>query len=138
MARVVAALRAQTSRREFDELAVALAVLADADRRRRPGLRQAIMARLPEELIMQSWVYKQGLEKGIEEGIERGIERGIEKGLRPLERLLERRLGHPLTEAERRTVARRFETLGADRLGDVALEVSTEALAAWLHDPNAR
>jgi hypothetical protein len=39
MAQVVAALRKKTSRRAFDELAVALTVVADADRRQRPGLR---------------------------------------------------------------------------------------------------
>jgi hypothetical protein len=105
---------------------VALAVVAEADRRQRPGLRQAIMAQLPEELVMQSWVYKQGLEQG------------LEKGLRLLERVFERRLGHPLSAADRSTLRRRFETLGAERLGDVALELSPEALAAWLNDPNAR
>jgi hypothetical protein len=133
MVQVVEGLRRQASPREFDELAVALTVLADADRRRRPGLRQAIVAQLPEELIMQSWVYKQGLEKGVEKGIEKGIERG----LRPLERLLERRLGRTLTEAEHGALTRRFQTLGPDRLGDVALELSAEALEAWLNDSNA-
>ncbi|HEU4410424.1 MAG TPA: hypothetical protein VFS43_34535 [Polyangiaceae bacterium] len=138
MAQVVEALRRRSSPRDFDELALAMTVLADADRRRRPGLQQAIVAHLPRELVMQNWIYKQGLAKGIEQGIEQGIERGIERGLRLFERVLERRLGRPLSEAERGALARRFQTLGPDRLGDVATELSGEALAAWLNDADAR
>jgi predicted transposase YdaD len=138
MAQVVTALRTQTSAREFDELAVALTVLADADRRQRPGLRHAIMAQLPKELIMQSWVYKQGRKEGIEKGREQGLEKGREQGLKPFERLLERRVGRALSEAEHRTLSERVATLGPDRLSDVALELSGEALAAWLNDANAR
>lgn len=81
MSGVVAALRAALPARRFEEIAVAMTVLADADARER-GLRPVIAAQLPEELVMQSWVYTQGREKGLEEGIERGIEKGIEKGLR--------------------------------------------------------
>jgi hypothetical protein len=138
MIQVVEALRQQSSPREFEELAVALTVLADADRRQRPGLQRAIVAQLPKELIMQNWVYKQGLAQGIERGIEQGIERGIEQGLRPFERIVEHRLGRSLGEDERTTLAQRFQTLGADRLGNVAIELSAEALAAWLNDPSAR
>jgi hypothetical protein len=58
-------------------------------------------------------------------------------GLKPLRHQFERRLGRPLTEAERHTVAQRFESVGADRLGDVVLDLTAEALAAWLHDPDA-
>lgn len=54
MERIVEALRKQSSPRAFDELAVALMVLSDADKRRRPGLRQAIVANLPKELVMHS------------------------------------------------------------------------------------
>ena len=48
-------------------------VLADADGRER-GLREAITAQLPEELVMQSWVYTQGLNPGIEQGLRMAIE----------------------------------------------------------------
>lgn len=65
-------LKRRTPRARFDELAVAMTVLADADGRER-GLREAITAQLPEELVMQSWVYTQGLNKGIEQGIEQGV-----------------------------------------------------------------
>lgn len=78
---------------------------------------------------MQSWVYRQGLEKGLKEG--------LEKELRLLERLFERRLGRSLSETERRTVTQRFGTLGAERLGDVAIESSADTLAVWLNEPNA-
>ncbi|HSO00695.1 MAG TPA: hypothetical protein VLS89_20525 [Candidatus Nanopelagicales bacterium] len=124
MGEVVEKLRRESTPREFEELSVALTVMADADKRRR-GLREKIVSLLPEEIIMESWVYKQGIEKG------------IERGLRPLERLLERRLGRPITEEERARVTERFDTVGADRLGDVALDLAPEALAAWLNDPNA-
>lgn len=124
MVEVVKKLRQESTPREFEELSVALTVMADADKRRR-GLREEIASLLPEEIIMQSWVYRQGLEKG------------IEKGLKLLERLVERRLGRSMTEKERATLAQQFNILGADRLGDVALDLSPEALAAWLDDPSA-
>jgi hypothetical protein len=44
MVQVVERRRAEASPREFDELAVAPTVLVNADRRKRPGLRQTIVA----------------------------------------------------------------------------------------------
>jgi hypothetical protein len=32
----------------------------------------------------------------------------------------------------------RFDTVGPDRLGDVVLDLTPEALGAWLTDPDAR
>jgi hypothetical protein len=43
-----------------------------------------------------------------------------------------------LTEAESGELVERFQTLEADRLPDVAPELSPEALIVWLHDPSAR
>lgn len=77
------------------------------------------------------------VEKEREEGRQEGREEGREEGLKPLQHQFERRLGRPLTEGERGVVLRRFESVGADRLGDVVLDLSSEALAAWLSDPNA-
>jgi hypothetical protein len=77
------------------------------------------------------------IEAGIETGIEKGIERGIEKGLMPLLHLFERRLGRALTPEEHHGLRERFDRLGSTRLGDVVLDLSAEALAAWLADPDA-
>ncbi len=54
MERIVKTLCEQSPPRAFDELAVALMVLADADKRQRPRLRQAIVASLPKKLVMHS------------------------------------------------------------------------------------
>jgi hypothetical protein len=63
------------------------------------------------------------------------VAEGIEEGLKPLACLFERRLGRPLTSDEHYTLRERLDRLGAARLGDVALDFSPEALAAWLSDP---
>ncbi|MEZ4293654.1 MAG: Yae1 family protein, partial [Polyangiaceae bacterium] len=80
MERVLGMLREQVTENEFEELAVALTVMADADKRNR-GLRHAILPLLREEIIMESWVYTQGKLKGIEEGKLKGIEEGKLKGI---------------------------------------------------------
>jgi hypothetical protein len=103
---------------------VAMAVLADADKRQR-GLRGVITSLLPEEVVMESWIYKQGEEKG------------LEKGIGPLAHQFERRLARALTSAERGVLVRRLGTLGPERLGDLVLDFTPEALAAWLAAPDA-
>ncbi len=65
------------------------------------------------------------------------IEKGIEKGMGAVERQFQRRLGRVITAAEHRELLRRVDTLGAARLGDVVLDLTPEALAAWLADPDA-
>jgi hypothetical protein len=70
-----------------------------------------------------------------QETLEKGIEKGIEKALAPLERQFSRRLGRALTPQEHATLVRRLDTHGADRLGDVVLDLSVTQLAAWLEDP---
>ncbi len=73
------------------------------------------------EELRAAWI-----SRGIEMGLHEGIEKGIEKGIAPLARLFSRKLGRPL------------DSLGADRLGDVALDLDGPSLATWLADPNAR
>jgi hypothetical protein len=80
---------------------------------------------------------ERGIEQGIEQGIERGIEQGIERGLTPLVHQYERRLGRSLTAEEHHALLDRFTRLGSDRIGDVVLDLSAEALGAWLADPAA-
>jgi hypothetical protein len=65
------------------------------------------------------------------------VEKGIEKGLRPLAHQFERRLGRSLTPEEHHALRERFDRLGGSRLGDVVLDLSATALAAWLADPDA-
>lgn len=111
--------------RDFEELSVAMTVIADADKRKR-GLRSIIVSLLKEEIIMESWVYRQGVEKG------------VEKGVQPFARMLERKLGRKLTDAEHHVLVQRLDLLDPDRLLDVAVELSPEALTAWLATPDAR
>ena len=80
---------------------------------------------------------QQGIERGIEQGIEQGIAQGIEQGIGLVERQFQRRLGRLVTAEEHRTLVRRLGTLGPARVGDVVLDLSSDALAAWLADPNA-
>jgi hypothetical protein len=75
MERVVATLQDGQDERRFAELAVALTVMADADKRRR-GLRNAIIPLLKKEIVMESWVFKQGRVEGRAEGRAEGEARG--------------------------------------------------------------
>jgi hypothetical protein len=52
-------------------------------------------------------------------------------------RQYEKRLGRPLTDEERTTLMQRLATLGGDRLDDVLLGLSPEAIAAWLRRADA-
>jgi hypothetical protein len=130
MAKVVEDLRREASPREFEELSVALAVMADADKRRR-GLREVIVSLLPEEIVMESWVFKQGIEKGIEKGVQKGSRQELTK-------IFERKLRRPLADQEQATLVQRLDTLGADRLRDVVLDLPAEALEAWIDDLDAK
>jgi hypothetical protein len=73
-------------------------------------------------------------EELVAEGVKEGMQEGIEEGLKPLAHQFERRLGRPLTSGEHHTLRQRLTRLGAVRLGDVVLDFSPEALAAWLSD----
>ena len=72
---------------------------------------------------------------GVQQGVQQGIQQGIQQGL---QRQFARRLGRPLTEGETATLLARFDTVGPDRLGDVVLDLTPDALGAWLSDPDAR
>src|SRR5262249_12872886 len=68
------------------------------------------------------------------EGRAEGLAEGRAEGIATLVRQFERKLGRALTEAERTTVRARLDTLGPDRLGDVALDLDGAALDVWLRD----
>jgi len=63
---------------------------------------------------------------------------GRQEGMLPLLRLFARRLGRALTSAEQAAVLGRFDTVGPDRLADVVLDLTPDALEAWLADSNAQ
>ena len=137
MRAVLDRLRAEHDHRRFGELAVALAVMAEKDGRRR-GLGKATLAMLKEEDVMDSSVYEMGKRRGEREGeLGSGGERTRKGELKMLTRLYEQRLQRPLAESERAALAQRLEKLGGDRLLDVPQELSADALAAWLGDPSA-
>jgi hypothetical protein len=133
MKAVLDRLRGEVSKDDFVELAVATTVLADQDRRRR-GLRSAIMAVLDKEIVMESWVWTEARKHGREEGVKEGVK---ESEQRLIARLFEKRLARPLTEEQRATLLRRLGAIGHDRLVDVRDELSPDALAAWLDQPDS-
>jgi len=53
-------------------------------------------------------------------------------------RLCGKRLGRPLTDAEKVTLTDRLDRLGEERVEEVILSSSSEALGIWLADPNAK
>jgi hypothetical protein len=95
-----------------------------------------------QEAALRNLVQRRGydsFEDAVQKSIERGREQGIKEGLlQGLQRQFARRLGRPLTEAETATLLARFDTVGPDRLGDVVLDLTPDALGAWLTDPDAR
>ena len=76
---------------------------------------------------MESSVFKLGEQRGEQRGEQKTIVRFYEK-----------RLGRALTADERATLIERISTLGFDRVDDVIFGLSSEALAAWLHNPEAK
>jgi hypothetical protein len=79
----------------------------------------------------------EGRSVGIAEGRSVGIAEGRSVGLRPLVRLVELRLGRPLAAPEQENLSAQLDRVGPDRLGEVALSLAPDALAAWLADPDA-
>ena len=73
----------------------------------------------------------------IPEAADEATQRGLERGLRPLQHQFERQLHRPLVPAEQAVLRQRLATLGADRLGDVVLDMDAATLSAWLADPAA-
>ncbi|UQA58384.1 hypothetical protein [Polyangium aurulentum] len=88
---------------------------------------------------MQEWFkeFERDLKaKTVEEVTPRILEKGRQEGLEPLVHLFERRLARPLTASERAILVERLREQGAERLGDVVLDLSPEDLATWLAATN--
>jgi hypothetical protein len=136
-------LRARVSSESYEELGVAMAVLAEADGRER-GLRNVVRSLLPRELVMQSQFLKEMKELFREEGRREGREAGLAEAraearaeaLRPLVHLVERRLDRVLSAGERDRLAERMQQDGAERVGDAVLDLAPEDLAAWIAPTN--
>jgi len=152
VAEVLETLREREPRSVFEEVGVAMTVMADADCRKR-GLGDVVRSLLPRELVMRNWIYQEGMEKGLETGLAQGLEKGLEKGLakgletglekgreegehRTLLRLFERRLGRPLSAAEHARLGERIHTQGAEKIADLVIDLSADDLATWLAATN--
>jgi len=89
--RILEKLRAELPARLFEELALAMSVMADVDQRKR-GLRPVITSRVNEEGIMQNWLYQEGHQQGRKEGRKEGLDEGrLEEARAALRRVLARR-----------------------------------------------
>jgi len=110
-----------TDTQHLADIVATMEVLAERDPQRRV-LIHLIENAFSQEIIMQSSLYKRAHQSGVEHGIEP---------------LFHRRLGRPLTDEERMTLRGRLDAHGADRITDVALDLSADKLAAWLADADA-
>ncbi|AUX43517.1 hypothetical protein SOCE26_049660 [Sorangium cellulosum] len=101
-----------------------------------------LLPALPAEerdLIVETreW-FEQFTARRIKEGIQEAIKEAEERGeLQMTVRLCAMRLGRPLTEAEHAALAERLDRVGQDRVGEVVLSFTPEALATWLSAPDA-
>lgn len=100
-------------------------------------MKQAIQKLERPDIILLDLV-KYGEDKGRKRGKLEGRQEGRSAGLALVVRLFERRLQRGLTAFERNRVDQRLDRLGPDRLGDVVLDLTPDALGAWLSDPDAR
>jgi predicted transposase YdaD len=89
------------------------------------------------KVIQQAWELRKS-ELRAEGRLEGKLEGKLEGTLGTLTRLFEHRLHRNLSETERAILATRIDRLGAERLGNVVLDLDATQLAAWLADPAAR
>jgi hypothetical protein len=81
---------------------------------------------------------QEALPKAVQEALPKAVQEAKESWrLETMARLCQRRLGRPLTEIDNAALADRIDRLGEERVEDVILSSSTDALSAWLADPNA-
>ncbi|EYF08522.1 hypothetical protein [Chondromyces apiculatus] len=74
-----------------------------------------------------------------QEWYQQQLEEAEQRGrFKAMARLYGIRLGRPLTEAESANLAQRLDRLGEERVGEVMLTSSPDALARWLSDPAAQ
>ncbi|WP_437485743.1 hypothetical protein WME75_01720 [Sorangium sp. So ce1014] len=96
-----------------------------------------------EEIVTEAQQWFEQLKQSLrdearKEALQEGIKEGLKEGqIRAVAEMFQKKLGRPLAEAEHPVLTARFERLGLSRLDDVRLELSADALAAWLADPEA-
>lgn len=91
-------------------------------------------------LMLKVWptVREKLIKEAVDEAVEEATGKGFEKGAEEtLAHQFERRLGRSLIAEEHQALRARINRLGPSRLSDVVLDLSSEALAAWLADPDA-
>jgi hypothetical protein len=95
------------------------------------ALPKAVQEALPKAV-------QEALPKAVQEALPKAVQEAKESWqVETMARLCRRRLGRPLTETENAALANRIEQLGEDRVEEVVLSSSSDALGAWLVDPNA-
>jgi flagellar biosynthesis/type III secretory pathway protein FliH len=89
--------------------------------------------------VLRRWLREvpEAADEAVQEGRRDGLQQGLQQGLQPLQHQFERRLSRRLTPGEQAVLRQRLATLGADRLGDVVLDLDAATLSAWLADPAA-
>jgi len=124
MRRILDRLREDSSEESFEEMGVAMAVLARLNRRD-TTLRRVIRSCLPRVLVMKNWNYREGREEGRKLG-----------HIEVAASLIERRLGRTLSAEECDRLALRIgKRENRLRLVDALLDLSTPDLEVWLAAP---
>lgn len=87
-----------------------------------------------EALMLKNYQYQSDFaRKYFAEGRAEGV---LEGELKPLVRQFERRLARSLTPTEHARLMTQVRAQGLERIGDLVLDLTPEALAAWLATPN--
>ena len=93
---------------------------------------------------VQAWLEERDrklVQEQRQEGRRDGLREGRRDGLRegsfaPLRHLFERRLRRELTKTEQAALSQRLDTVGAERVSDVVLDLSPDELVTWLAKTN--
>lgn len=125
--RTMEQLRARATEEEFVEVASTMLSMAQV-KKGRPEFFDVIRSvSTKEEPVRHPW-----FEDGKIVGLQQGLQQGKQEGLRLLMYQFERRLGRQLRESERKRIESRLAKDGPEKLGSVVLDLSSDALAAWL------
>jgi hypothetical protein len=99
------------------------------------GMQEAVQEALPKAV-------QEALPKAVQEALPKAVQEALQGAkeswqLETMTRLCRRRLGRPPTEIEKAAIADRIDRLGEERVEEVILSSSSDALSAWLADRNA-
>jgi hypothetical protein len=107
------------------------------------GVQEAVQEALPkavQEALPKA--VQEALPKAVQEALPKAVQEALQGAkeswqLETMTRLCRRRLGRPPTEIEKAAIADRIDRLGEERVEEVILSSSADALSAWLADRNA-